>query len=541
MHYNFYLSPLMVSLALATASPTKAATPLFLKKESLEKIKQTFQIAIPSEKKLTTTSINSLQVLNQHIDKNHITHLRLQQYYAGFPVMGGYAIIHSPQSASVLLHNPANTNMNGIIYHGLQEELGQPPADLTSQAKIALQKFKEKYKNKSIQEEKIDPIVYIDEQHQAHWAYKVSLVIIHTDKIPEKPTAILDAISFKIFQQWNDIKTVRVPAKGMGFGGNEKVGEIAYGKNYPLLDIQYDKAKATCFMENKDVRVIDLEHKYSYKLRPMEFDCPTAIDEASLSFWTGYQGDGYDQENGAFSPSNDALFVGKVIKNVYHDWYGVDALKRPNGSPMKLIMRVHYGEGYSNAFWDGEQMTFGDGDPIFYYPFVSLGVGGHEVSHGFTEQHSGLEYFGQSGGMNESFSDMAAQAVEYYATGKNDWRIGAEIIKEGVNWKALRYMDKPSRDGRSIDRADQYHPKLDVHYSSGVYNHLFYILANQPDWNLRKAFDVMVKANMDYWLPNSTFEEGGCGILSAAKDLNFPLEAVKASLEEVAIKYENCE
>ena len=184
-------------------------------------------------------------------------------------------------------------------------------------------------------------------------------------------------------------------------------------------------------------------------------------------------------------------------------------------------------------------MTFGDGDTMMY-PLVSLGVGAHEISHGFTEQHSNLEYYGQSGGMNEAFSDMAAQAAEYYSTGKNSWSIGGEIMKEDSGYDALRYMDLPSRDGESIDSADEYYGGLDVHYSSGVYNHLFYILASKPNWNARLAFDVMAKANMDYWTPYSTFDDGGCGIISAASDLGYSLDDIKSSLKEVAINYASC-
>ncbi len=57
---------------------------------------------------------------------------------------------------------------------------------------------------------------------------------------------------------------------------------------------------------------------------------------------------------------------------------------------------MHYGEDYENAFWNGEVITFGDGNTTFY-PFVSLDVMAHELGHGFTEQHSGLVYAGQSG------------------------------------------------------------------------------------------------------------------------------------------------
>ena len=281
-------------------------------------------------------------------------------------------------------------------------------------------------------------------------------------------------------------------------------------------------------------------HKYSSKNAAMKFSCAKDIgDQSNATFYTGYHEDGYDKDNGAASPTNDALYAGYVIKHMYHDWYGIEVLTKSDGSPMKLVMRVHYGDGYENAYWDGKQMTFGDGDTMMY-PLVSLGVGGHEISHGFTEQHSGLEYFGQSGGLNESFSDMAAQAAEFYSAGKSSWQIGPEIMKEDSGYDALRYMDKPSRDGESIDTADDYYGGLDVHYSSGVYNHLFYILSNQPDWDIRKSFDVMVKANMDYWTPYASFDEAGCGVISAAKDLGFSIEDVKKSLTEVAVDYQKC-
>jgi pseudolysin len=254
----------------------------------------------------------------------------------------------------------------------------------------------------------------------------------------------------------------------------------------------------------------------------------------------GYNGDGYDKINGAYSPTNDAMYAGYVIKHMYHDWYQIEALTNRDGSPMQLVMRVHYGDGYENAYWDGEQMTFGDGESMLY-PLVSLGVGAHEISHGFTEQHSNLEYYGQSGGMNESFSDMAAQAAEFYSLGKTTWMIGSEIMKEESGYEALRYMDLPSKDGESIDTATEYNSGLDVHYSSGVYNHLYYLIANQPGWDARKAFDVMVKANMDYWTPYVSFDEGGCGVLSAAKDLGYNMDDIKRSLDLVAIKYSACE
>ena len=187
---------------------------------------------------------------------------------------------------------------------------------------------------------------------------------------------------------------------------------------------------------------------------------------------------------------NDALYAGKVIKEMYQKWYNVPVLVE-NGKPMMLIMRVHV-PNYDNAYWDGKAMTFGDGESVFY-PLVSLGVAAHEVSHGFTQQHSGLVYSRQSGGLNEAFSDMAAQAAEFYSVGHSSWQIGPEIFKSD---RALRYMDEPTRDGRSIDNVKNYSDWIDVHYSSGIFNKAFFLMAK--GWNnamrySKMAFDVWSK------------------------------------------------
>lgn len=538
MHPNFYLSPLAMALALGAVAPVKAADPIALQKASFAQVKQQFELTLPGMKSNALTK-NSLQFVKEHTDLNKVTHVRMQQLYAGFPVIGGYAIMHSAHHAQSLIANGSNVTMNGTIYQGLLAELGQPDAAFVKNAGTALQKFKAHYANQNISEEHITPVVYIDEHHNAHWAYRVSVFISYDNKIPARPSAIIDAQTNKPFVQWNDIKTAVAPATGLGFGGNHKTGEYQYGKELPGLEITRDAAAEQCFMENTDVKVVNMLHRYNSKNKPMQFSCKTDPEKSSETYFTGAKGDGYDRDNGAASPTNDALYAGYVIKHMYHDWYNIEALTKSDGSPMQLVMRVHYGDGYENAFWRNDQMTFGCGETMMY-PLVSLGVGAHEISHGFTEQHSSLEYYGQSGGMNESFSDMASQAAEYYSVGKNSWQIGPEIMKEDSGYDALRYMDKPSRDGSSIDTADDYYGGLDVHYSSGVYNHLFYILSNQPDWNVRKAFDVMVKANTDYWTPYVNFENGGCGVLSAAKDLGYSLEDINKSLAEVAISTSSC-
>ena len=230
---------------------------------------------------------------------------------------------------------------------------------------------------------------------------------------------------------------------------------------------------------------------------------------------------------------NDAYYFAAVIHRMWSDWY-----KEPPVS-QKLVMRVHYGASFENAFWNGRAMYFGDGQTTFY-PLVSLEVTSHEIAHGYTEQHSGLVYDQQSGGINEAFSDMAGMAAEYYANWMQnpsnpkepDFLIGKSIMKQQA---ALRNMCDPSTIGISIDSAKNYYDGLDMHFSSGVFNKAFCVLAKSPGWDTRKAFQVFQVANRDYWTPLTNFQNGAEAVRDAAKALGFPVDDVRNAFAAVYI------
>ncbi|MFC8504036.1 M4 family metallopeptidase [Pedococcus sp. NPDC057267] len=138
--------------------------------------------------------------------------------------------------------------------------------------------------------------------------------------------------------------------------------------------------------------------------------------------------------------------------------------------------RVHYGNAYNNAFWDGTQMTYGDGANNAK-PLTAIDVAAHEMSHGVTENTAALNYSGDAGGLNEATSDIFGTAVEWYANSPSDpgdYLIGEKIDING-NGTPLRYMDKPSKDGASKDCWSSSLGSLDPHYSSGPLNHWFYL------------------------------------------------------------------
>jgi PKD repeat protein len=297
-------------------------------------------------------------------------------------------------------------------------------------------------------------------------------------------------------------------ADGVGPGGNLKIGYYYYGTDFPAFGVA--EAGSTCTMDFGDVNTVNLNHGTSGST-PYSYTCyENTVKEI----------------NGAYSPLNDAQYFGQVVYDMFMTWYGVPVL------PFQLTMRVHYSTNYENAFWDGSAMTFGDGYTTFY-PLVSLDVSAHEVSHGFTEFNSGLIYSSQSGGINEAYSDMAGEASEYFSRGSTDYMCGYDIFKNPTG--ALRYLYDPPLDGISIDHVDDYYEGMDVHYSSGVFNKAFWLIATSPGWNAKMSFDIFTKANQDYWVPSSTFIQGAEGAMNAAVDLGYSCQDVVNAFAQVGI------
>jgi len=486
---------------------------------------------------------SSLEQISEATDFNQTKHQRFVQTFEGIPVWGGHVIVHTPLKTNSLVKSKRSIkpSISGSIYEGLDKDLAEASLHFArisdaSYIENTIKNFKKaKGSNFTINKTKIEEIIYIDAEDKAHHAKVVSFVAKPTKGMIKKPTFVVDAVTQEVYQEWDDIQTISNISAG-GNGGNSKVGRISFDGltgAFPKLTMQRDENN-TCYLKNDEVTIKDVRKGDMVS----SFSCEKVDKEHGYIYWNG----DFNGVNGAYSPDNDALYVGKVIKGMYQDWYGISVLTE-NKRPMMLNMRVH--EDMENAYWDGEQMTFGDGGDMFY-PLVSLGIGAHEVSHGFTQQHSGLKYFGQSGGLNESFSDMAAAAAEYYLYGRNGWDVGAEITK--ADDLALRYMDEPTKDcGRrspglrcSISNVSDYHVGLNVHFSSGVFNKAFYLLSTSEGWNTKKAFDVMVQANRFYWSGLSSFSSAACGVVKSANDFGYPLSDVANAFKAVGIDTEDC-
>ena len=436
-------------------------------------------------------------------------HVRYQQYFNDIPIWGKQVIVHLNKQSRV-------AKLNGVAVKNIEKDLPtthELTADFTAEQalKKAKQYFVETNKslvgNNKFSQEQVDETIYIDSKNSAILAYYVNYFVESSDGMPFKPAYIINAKDGSILKHWNSLNH----AEATGPGGNTKTGLYEYGTDYGSLDVA--QTGDTCTMENSNVKTIDLDHGTSGDTA-FSFPCSRNTHKSI---------------NGAASPLNDAHFFGDAIYDLYNSWYGTDPLS------FQLVMRVHYSTNYENAFWNGREMTFGDGQSTFH-PLVSLDVSAHEVAHGITEQNSGLIYSEQSGGINEAFSDMSGEVAELFVRGSNDWFVGADIFKSDG---ALRFFEDPTLDGRSIGHADDYYNGIDVHHSSGVFNRAFYLLANMEGWGVRKAYDVMFDANRNYWTPSTDFVDGACGVINAVDDLAYAVADVIDAFNQVGVSCDN--
>lgn len=573
---KFRISLLMTGLILANAA--NAATEVNLHT----------QPASYMQNKLTSQNGKvKFKVIRTDIDFNHTAHTRIQQMYDGIPVWNATAVMHTPKNGNGTSRGIAfirdTTSMNGKIYEGIEKDLANASSTLSETYQqnallTAKNAFTKKFRTavSNLTNEKSQLIVFIDDNHQAHLAYLVSFDYF-TSNSTTRPTSIIDAKTQKVYRTWeglkfdtpkdaaiakarakfaNDLRNNGQPKPDDiynvvigGVGGNSKAGEIIYDggalKN-PVgfaRDIDMELAPGMhyqftlCSLQNDDITVLDVASDNSEIITPCAPSMQQHNGVAWVSLNKGNTRWNDDEMNDGYSPSLDAFYAASAIKNMYQDWYNVPALIDEDGSPMKFVMRVHFGRKFDNAFWDGKQMTFGDGGSMFY-PLTSTGVAAHEISHGFTDTYSHIDgSFPQMAALHESFSDMAAVATENYLTGKNNWDLGREIMK---NEGALRYLDNPVKDGQSIDHMKDF-DVTEPHGAAGITNKAFYLMATSKGWSIRKAFDVWVKANMHYWNSSmETFGEAACGVIAATKDYGYNISDVRIAFAKVGIDTDTC-
>ncbi len=426
--------------------------------------------------------------------------VRKRQLHRGIPVYGQSIVVDQSQRGF-------DTAVDGTVMVGIENDVTSVHPMLSAHQAITIAQSQHKgFINQSKEDAKANLIIWQDKQALAKLAYKVDFLSFEGMN-PSRPINIVDANTGDILDSWEGINFIEAE----GPGGNEKSGRYYFGANTKYGGFTVNQY---CQMDSDNVVTLDMNNQ-QYGGQIHHFDCKV---------------NNYKAVNGAYAPLNDAHYFGQRVFDMYKDWMETRPIQQ------KLSMRVHYGSNYGNAFWDGRQMTFGDGN-YSMYPMATWDVIAHEVSHGFTEQNSGLEYRGMSGGMNESFSDVSAAALSFYVHGDFNWKMGEHVMKYSP---AMRYFINPSHDGSSIDHINQYYNGIDVHHSSGIFNKAFYHLATFNGWDIKKAFLTYATANQLFWQPNSNFTQGADGVCKAAAKLGYDTTGVTHAFNRVGIQLHSC-
>ncbi|KAF1716361.1 peptidase M4 family protein [Pseudoxanthomonas yeongjuensis] len=452
------------------------------------------------------------------VDRDGTEHVRFNRTYAGLPVIGGDFVVHSrngqlkaasqtQRSALSLSTRARVAATDAIVSAGVEFGsgfVGRPTASLA---------------------------VYARDENAPKLAWQVAFVGFDKTGGAIDSVYIVDANNGKVLDRWSTIETTRVrgavclstdntPATGTGktlYSGNVAIGTTACGTSFDLKDQSRGRNYVT-----------DLGNAAVGKGK--------IFNDLDNVF-------GNNADTDRASAAVDALYGAERTWDYYRDVHGRLGI---NNDGVGALNRVHAGQGYANANWSDACfcMTYGDGDGVNIGPLVALDIAGHEISHGVTSRTARLIYSGESGALNEANSDILGTMVEFRANNPldtPDYLIGEKIfISNPGNTKALRWMFKPDLDGLSPNCYSSNIGKLDVHFSSGVANHFYYLLAEgsgsktfsgvnhtSPTCNgsslagitRAKAEKIWYRALTVYFTSNTGYAAARAATISASNDL----------------------
>ncbi|MGW1502222.1 M4 family metallopeptidase [Streptomyces mirabilis] len=440
-------------------------------------------------------------------DADGTVHTRYERTYNGLPVLGGDLVVHESKAGKT-------EGVTKAVKTAIKVASLKPQVTTAKAEKQALTAAKAAGSEKTTADRAPRKVIWAA-TGKPTLAYETVVGGLQDDGTPNELHVITDAATGKKLYEYQGIET------GTGktlYSGTVSLNTTLSGSTYQLTDGTRGG------------------HKTYNKSHTTSSSAGTLFTDADDTWGTGAASSSTTDQTAAA----DAAYGAQETWDFYKNTFGRSGIKN-NG--VGAYSRVHYGNAYVNAFWDDSCfcMTYGDGSGNTH-PLTSLDVAGHEMSHGVTANTAGLNYSGESGGLNEATSDIFGTGVEFYAGNSSD--VGDYLIGEKININGdgtpLRYMDQPSKDGGSANYWSSSVGNLDVHYSSGVANHFFYLLSegsgaktingvsyNSPTYNgaavtgigRDKALQIWYKALTTYFTSTTNYKAARTGTLSAASAL----------------------
>ncbi|MET8788214.1 M4 family metallopeptidase [Streptomyces sp. NPDC004589] len=498
---------LSTGVATAQAATPLAASPVTLSSTARASLVEQARTAAPERARKIGLGVKEQLVVKDVVkDVDGTVHTRYERTYAGLPVLGGDLVVHESKSGKT--EGVTRATQATIKVASLKPQVTAATAE-----KQAVRAAQAAGSDRSAADGAARKVIWAGSGTPV-LAYETVVGGLQDDGTPNQLHVVTDAATGKKLYEYQGIET------GTGkslYSGTVTLNTTKSGSTYQL----YDTTRGG--------------HK-TYNLAHRTSGTGTLFTDADDVWGTGTASSSSTDQTAAA----DAAYGAQATWDFYKNTFGRSGIKNDGKA---AYSRVHYGNSYVNAFWDDSCfcMTYGDGSGN-NHPLTSLDVAGHEMSHGVTSNTAGLNYSGESGGLNEATSDIFGTGVEFAANNSSDpgdYLIGEKINING-NGTPLRYMDKPSKDGGSADNWSSSVGNLDVHYSSGVANHFFYLLSegsgsktingvtyNSPTSNgstvtgigRAKALQIWYKALTTYFTSTTNYKSARTGTLSAAAAL----------------------
>jgi bacillolysin len=427
---------------------------------------------------------DELSLMVQSTDDLGTSLYKFQQTYKGIPVYAHQLILHTDKegyTSTVTGYYDPEVKVKGVP---TKAKLTGTEAIDVAKAELGLQDVEE------FDIQKADLVIY-PKDGDYHLTYVVTLSTLAA-KEPVYMDLFVDALNGAIIDRINKVEYAAAVGTGVGVLGDTKsVNTDSYAGGYYLQDVT----------------------------KPM--------------YATGGKIMTYSANNGTSLPGtlmtdtdnvwNDPAAVDAHVYSgmVYDYFYNKHGRNSFDGNGASIKATVHYGNKYNNAFWNGTQMVYGDGDGSTFIAFSgALDVVAHEITHAVTERTADLVYSYQSGALNESWSDVFGNLIENKPD--NNWLVGEDIYTPGIPNDALRSMSNPSAYGDPEHMDDYVYTSSDnggVHTNSGIPNKAFYNFVTTPGVTRDNAGKVWYRALTQYMTSNSQFIDARNATIQAATDL----------------------
>lgn len=462
-------------------------------------IKQTTRLSEPS-KQLKITGILT--------DNLGITHIKAQQYFKDIKVYGAESFVHIGSKKDIF---------NGYIYD-LADTISTTPniskaealqivsSDLTPKTVVKELSVKQK-EVLEYDAPQINLIIYANKL-----AYEISI----RPNFIQEWKYFIDAQSGAIIKEFNNTHS------------DGPTTATAYDLNNVLRTIDTYLESGTYILVNASETMYNSSNGegaiFTYDANNTNLENVSLVS-SSNNTWNN---------KAAVSAHYYATLTYKYLENTFNR----NSINDEGGNIIALVnLSDELGGGYDNAYWNGKFIALGTGGDYFYNLAGGLDVVAHEIGHGVVENTANLEYYGQSGAINETYADIFGAMVD-----REDWFIGEDITKTSFSPSgAMRNMSDPHNSGSSLNdsywqpnhTSQMYIGEQDnggVHINSGIGNYVYYLYATSI--TKEKAEQVFYRALTNYLTSKSQFIDFRIAVIQSAKDLygDNSTEAVEAGV-----------